>query len=146
MPSAAYIDDVLALVQALGNANIAASVRGRAPDADASTEVPIDVRVDGTELRPAIAVQQSLELCVDAAAIVVDAWGSDVAILDRDYVEQILRGRLVELTIVDLGTGSFLARFSIDPRSARGRKRLVAIAVVAVVALSFVAVIPPAAI
>ena len=65
---------------------------------------------------------------------------------DSDYVEQILRERLVELTIVDLGTGSFLGRFSIDPRTARGRKRLVAIAVVAVVALSFVAVIPPAAI
>lgn len=142
MTTEAYVDDVFTLVQALAGEEITRSLM--APDADALGEVSLDVYVPGDQLRSAIAVQQALQLSVDAAAIFVDFSSRNEPDVSREYVEAILRDHIVELIIVDLATGSFRAHFKIDVRTANGRARLLALANATAAALSLF--VPPAAI
>jgi hypothetical protein len=146
MASAAYIDDVLALVHGLTGADITPSLLELAPEDDPSTEIYITAYVGGKELRPAIAVQQALQMSVDAAAIVVEAWYRGLDHLDRSDVESMLQERLVDLTLIYLTAGSLFGRWSINVTTPEGRKKLGAIGAVAVVALVFTAVIPPVSI
>jgi hypothetical protein len=136
---------VLALAEALTQADLAASVLPLVPDTEDPGRVDIDIFIGADELRPALAVQQLLQLCVDSAAIVVDSWDRERPSLSRDEVESILGDRLIDLTIVYLSDGSFLAKFSINPKTSEGRKRLFAIGSLTVAALVITAVIPPAA-
>ncbi|HEY7075533.1 MAG TPA: hypothetical protein VH418_09190 [Solirubrobacteraceae bacterium] len=136
MATAAYAQDVLALAQALAGADITREVIDRAPDAG-EADVFIDVRAEAGELRPALAVQEAVQLCVDAAAIVVEASSRDGFDLGPEAVDAFLRDRIVELTVVDLWAGSFRGRFTINPRTENGRRRVLAIGGLAIVALHF---------
>jgi hypothetical protein len=146
MPGAAYIDDVFTLVEALNRPDLAALARQFEPDTDGSFRIDISVYVGADDLRSALAVQQLLQLSVDSASIVVESWDRVDPYISRDEIESILRDRLVELSIVRLSDGSFLAKYTINPKNPQGRKRLLAMAVVTVAALGVAAVIPPAAV
>lgn len=143
MPTETYVDDVFTLVQALTRAEITSAVMNGVR-ADVPDEVYLTIDVDHRELRPALAVQQSLQLSLDAAAIAVDYLSQPDRELSRDYVEAVLRDQVAELTIVDLATGSFLGRFSLTIRTDEGRRKIVAIAGLMVVALCLI--YPPAGI
>ncbi|HEX4436995.1 MAG TPA: hypothetical protein VH061_09380 [Solirubrobacteraceae bacterium] len=146
MAGAPYVDDVVALVEALAVADLAPSVLPFVPDTDDPGWVVIDAYVGADDVRPALAVQQLIQLCVDSAAILVGSWDRLDPHLSREEVEAILRDRPVELTIVYLSDGSFFAKYSINPKTPEGRKRIVAMGGVAVAALVLTAVLPPVAI
>jgi hypothetical protein len=136
MATAAYVDDVFDVVQALRRADATWEVIDRAPDADDSATATVDVYVETGELRSALAVQQALQLSFDAAAIVVEH-GSREDDIERGTVEALLRDHIVELTLVELSAGSLRGRFTIDPHTEKGRRRLLAIGGVGVIALHF---------
>jgi hypothetical protein len=142
MPNSLYAGDVLTLVRVLSDWDGAREGLRRAGDAETPTTLFVSVRVDADDLRPALAVQQALLLSFDAASAFVEATDEIRLSLDSAWVETVLRRRPVDLTIVDLQAGSFLARYSIDPRTESGRRRLLAIGTMAAFALHVV--FPPA--
>src|SRR5262249_29610213 len=102
MATEAYVDDIFTIVQALTQAESAAAWVKGLPDTDGSATAYIWVQVGSPELRPALAVQQSLQLSFDAAAIVVAYPPWTGPSIDRDLIQATLGNRLVELTIVHL--------------------------------------------
>lgn len=126
MATEAYIDDVLSLAFELREHQGARAILEAAPLAGDEDEVSFDVRVAADELRPAIAVQQALQLSADAAALFVEA-AEEGRGLDRDFARDFLAEHPVELLIVELGRGSFLARYTLNPKSKAGRQRLFAL-------------------
>jgi hypothetical protein len=125
----------MALVQELMRADITREVIARAPDADQSATVAIDVYAGAGELRSAVAVQQALQMSIDAAAIVIDAASRDATEIGLEDVEALLRERIVDLRVVTLSAGSIRGRFTINPRTENGQRRLLAIGGVAIIAL-----------
>jgi hypothetical protein len=145
MATNAYIDDVLSLAVRLGDSGLGPAVLDSAPAGGSDGVVTIDVRVYADELKPALAVQQALQLCVDAAALYADATAENRE-LDPDYTAAFVAERPVELLIIELGAGSFLARFSINPKTKAGRNRLIAIGGLATVGLVLTGVLAPLAV
>lgn len=126
MATAAYLDDVFALVQELVQPDLYNSVaeamtaQAPAPDALGDIEITATVYVESDQLRSAIAVQQALQLSIDAAAIAIEFFPTPGIRLSREDIEMILRDHIVELTIADLGAGSFRGRFKIRLRNENG--------------------------
>ena len=144
MATAAYIDDVLAIAASLGESGLGPAILEAAPTGGDPGEVAIDLRVDTDDLRPAIALQQALQLNIDAAALYVAAT-EEGGQFDPEYAAAFLSERPVELVVVELGVGSFLARFSINPKTKSGRERLIAIAGLAATGLILTGVLAPVA-
>jgi hypothetical protein len=144
MPTSAYVDDVLSLAAGLRNSELVPAVLAATRAGGDADAVTLDVRISADALRPALTVQQALQLCVDAAALFVDAAVEDRE-LDPDYAVSFLAESPIELTIVELGTGSFRARFSINPRRKVGRDRLIAIGGLVATGLVLTGVLAPVA-
>lgn len=141
MSTEAYRADVTGLAQALMELDVAERVAFETPDAAPFDGVDIVVHVDNQDARAAIAVQQLLQLSLDAAALAVVTLDPE-RFRAEEWERQDDIGR-VELTIVDLGNGSFFARFSVNPGSKAGRNRLLAI--LSFAALGAALLFPPSA-
>jgi hypothetical protein len=115
-----------------------------APPAGDADAVTIDLRVHADELRPAIAVQQALQVSVDAAALYLKAMEGGG--LDPDHAAALIAEHPFDVLVVELGTGSFLARFSINPKTKAGRDRLLAMGGLATGALVLTGVLAPVAV
>lgn len=142
MATSAYLDDVLSLATGLSESGLGPAILDAAPASGDADTVTIDIRIEAGELRPAIAVQQALQLCVDAAALYLDAT-EEGRELDPDYAAALLAESPVELLLVDLGFGSFWARVSINPKTKAGRSRLFAIGALTATGLVFTGVLAP---
>jgi hypothetical protein len=144
LATAAYIDDVLAIAAGLDESGLGPAILEAAPVGRNGDEAEIELRVDSNDLRPAIVLQQALQLSVDAATLYLVA-SEEKRRLDPDYVAAFLAERPVELVVVQLSTGSFLARFSINPLTKAGRGRTIAIAGLAATGLVLTGVLAPVA-
>jgi len=144
LATAAYIDDVLAIAAGLDESGAGPAILEAAPDGREGDRAAIELRVDGDDLRPAIVLQQALQLSVDAAALYLAAT-EEKRRLDPNYAAAFLAERPVELAVVQLSTGSFLARFSINPKTKAGRGRTIAIAGLAATGLVLTGVLAPVA-
>jgi hypothetical protein len=145
MATTAYVEDVLTLATSLRESGLGPAVYDLAPAGGDVDSVTIDLGVHAEALGPAIAAQQALQLSVDAAALYADAMAEGRE-LDFDYAAGLLAERPVEVVILDLSTGSFLARFSINPKTKGGRDRLLAIGGLATGALVLTGVLAPVAV
>jgi len=144
MATRAYVEDVLSLASALRESDRGRAVLEAAPPATDADAVTVDIRVDADELRPAIAVQQALQLCVDAAALCVEIDATeDSRELSHEYATAFLAENPVDLVVIDLGLGSFRARISINPKTKAGRSRLLAIGGLAAIGLVATGVLAP---
>jgi hypothetical protein len=128
MPTEALVADRALLAQHLLTIYGAHGYFTAIEDDDESLEVGIQVYIEGADLRPALAVMDLVQLCADAAAIAVEIWDGGDTTFPRSLYELAAGESLVELRIVDLGLGSFLAKLSVNPKTPTGRRRLRAIA------------------
>jgi hypothetical protein len=144
MATTAYVEDVLALAAGLRESGLGPAVYDLAPAGGDVDAVTIDLKVHAGALGPAIAAQQALQLSVDAAALYADAMAKGRE-LDFDYAAGLVAECPVEVVILDLSTGSFLARFSINPKTKGGRDRLLAIGGLAMTGLVLTGVLAPVA-
>lgn len=147
MAATAYVDDVLSLIAALRESDRARGVLAEIRAADGGApEVEIEAYVKADGLRPALAVQQAIQLSVDAAAVFVDTYPDrGFENISRDQVEAFLGDRTFELGLVEFRIDSFFGRYSINPKKKNGRARLYAVAVVAATALTLTGVLAPGA-
>jgi hypothetical protein len=144
MATSVYVDDVLSLAAGLRDSELVPAVLAATRAGGDADAVTVDVHISADALRPAITVQQALQLCVDAAALFVDA-AVENRELDADYAVSFLAEPPIELTVVGLGTGSFRARFSINPMRKTGRDRLIAIGGLVATGLMLTGVLAPVA-
>ncbi len=145
MVAPAYVDDVFDLVRMMSTAELPRRIIDQSPSAADDVEVLLTTYVQSDDIRPALALLQFVQLAFDAAAVTVDAANRDFmpGDISRDFVESGLSESLIQLTIVQLSDGSFLARFSINPLTKHGRTRLLAIVGLAALALSaFISPVP----
>lgn len=145
MATPAYLEDVLSLAAGLRESELGPAILEMAPAAGDADAVTIDLRVYEDDLRPAIAVQQALQLSVDAAALYVDS-ATEGRELDFDYAAAFVADRPIEVLVLELSRGSFLARFSVNPKTKAGRDRLLAIGGLATGALVLTGVLAPLAV
>lgn len=136
MSTEAYQADVAGLAGALMELEASRRVAFEAPDAGAFEGVDLVVHIESQDARTAIVLQQLLQLSVDAAAVAVANLDPDRFGLAEWETED--DAWLVDLSIVELGNGSFFARFSINPKTKAGRSRILAILGVAVLGLTLV--------
>lgn len=101
--------------------------------------------VPGHSLEAALTAQSVVKLSFDAA-IIASIWVfEDADRFDFDNNVRLLEEHAEDVVFTDLEMGSFLARYSLNPRIESGRERLFAIFSGVGVALGFVAfLIPPA--
>ncbi|WP_421119368.1 hypothetical protein ACE2AJ_18720 [Aquihabitans daechungensis] len=148
MPTAAYVDDIHLLTNVLLANELAAGTPTLSNDATLGDDEDlfISVYVGSDSLRPAVAFQQVLQMAVDVAAVLVDAFDEVenaylTAPIDREFVARALREPSFELTIVRLSNGSWYARFSFNPKKKSGRARILAVASFAVAVVGLI--VPP---
>lgn len=142
MATAAYIDDVLSLAYALRELPATEALLAAAPDPGAEDEISFDVTVYADELRPALALHQALQLSADAAALYIET-AEEGRELDRDFATAFLAERPVELLVRDLGTGSFRGRYTLNPKTLAGRRRLFALGGLTATGLVLTGVLAP---
>ena len=91
-----------------------------------SMSAVIELELTTSDVHRAVAVLEALLLSFETAAVVTEyiARGGRTYDIDETVLANLASSELVNITLLDLHSGSIWARFSIDPRTQNGRKRL----------------------
>jgi hypothetical protein len=145
MVTDAYVDDVVGLLGLLRiNHESPLDFNGPEPYDGEYASIAAYLHIDSSDGRDILRGQQILELCVDAAAIFVTLetihpeW-RETGEIEWGLVRELLLSELVQIELDDLEFGSARIRYSFNPRTEEGRKRIFGLAKLISLGLSIVA-------
>lgn len=143
MSTPARIADRHALALAVVTGMDRMAALGFGPVTAAVDEIEIQLHYDTDDGAALVAALDLVHLSFEVAAIVVEhaALPEDPTAEPADQVRLLAARDLVRLRLVGVESGSIRLRFSVDPRTRNGRKRLLALAAIGTALASIIA--PP---